>query len=42
MKTYQVITSTYLVLIIKAESLLDVINELKNSELSAISIVELV
>lgn len=42
MKTYQVITSTYLVLIIKAESLLDVINELKDSELSAISIVELV
>lgn len=42
MKTYQVITSDYLALIIKAENLVDVINELKDSELKAISIVELV
>lgn len=42
MKTYQVITNEYLALIIKADSLGDVINELKDSELKAISIVELV
>lgn len=41
MKTYQILTLDFMSIVIKADSFVDVINELKESGLKPISVVEL-